>query len=50
MDAIQAVDLIASWRRILIQGKAEQITSMLGDLEARLNSKGFGAMRKRRRT
>jgi hypothetical protein len=41
MDGVQAVDLIASWRRILIEGKAEQITSMLGDLEARLKSKGF---------
>src|SRR5437868_437096 len=41
MDGVQAVDLIASWRRILIEGKAEQITSMLEDLEARLKSKGF---------
>ena len=37
MDGVQAVDLIASWRRILIEGKAEQITStlennVLGDL------------------
>jgi hypothetical protein len=41
MDGVRAVDLIASWRRILIEGKAEQITSMLEDLEARLNGKGF---------
>ncbi|HLJ91992.1 MAG TPA: hypothetical protein VKU02_02250 [Gemmataceae bacterium] len=41
MDGVQAVDLIASWRRILIEGKAEQITSMLEDLEARLKNKGF---------
>jgi hypothetical protein len=41
MDGVQAVDLIASWRRILIEGKAEQVTSMLKDLEARLRSKGF---------
>jgi hypothetical protein len=41
MDGIQAVDLIASWRRILIEGKAEQITSMLDDVEARLKAKGF---------
>jgi hypothetical protein len=41
MDAVQAVDLIASWRRILIEGKAEQITSMLAAIEARLKSKGF---------
>lgn len=41
MDGVQAIDLIASWRRTLIQGKAEQITSMLGDLEARLKRKGF---------
>ena len=41
MDGVQAVDLIASWRRILIEGNAEQFTSMLEDLEARLNSKGF---------
>jgi hypothetical protein len=41
MDGVQAVDLIASWRRILIEGKAEQLTSMLEDLEARLKSKGF---------
>jgi hypothetical protein len=41
MDGVRAVDLIASWRRILIDGKAEQITSMLEDLEERLKSKGF---------
>jgi hypothetical protein len=41
MNGVQAVDLIASWRRILIEGKAEQITSMLEDLEERLKSKGF---------
>lgn len=41
MDGVQAVDLIASWRRILIEGKAELITSMLADIEARLKSKGF---------
>lgn len=41
MDGVQAVDLIASWRKILIQGKAEQITSMLEDIEARLIGKGF---------
>jgi hypothetical protein len=41
MDSVQAVDLIASWRRILIEGNAEQITSMLEDLEARLKSNGF---------
>ena len=41
MDGVQAVDVIASWRRILVEGKAEQITSMLEDLEARLKSKGF---------
>jgi hypothetical protein len=41
MDGVQAVDLIASWRRILIEGKAEQVTSMLEDLETRFKSKGF---------
>jgi hypothetical protein len=41
MDGVHAVDLIASWRRILIEGKAEQITSLLKDLEERLKSKGF---------
>ncbi len=41
MDGVQAIDLIASWRRILIEGKADQITSMLKDLETRLKSKGF---------
>ena len=41
MDGVQAVDLIASWRRLLIEGKAEQITSMLADLQARLKGKGF---------
>lgn len=41
MDGVQAVDLIASWRRILIEGKAEQVTLMLDDVEARLKSKGF---------
>src|SRR5947209_11427403 len=41
MDGVQADDLIAVWRRILIEGKAEQITSMLEDLETRLKSKGF---------
>ncbi len=50
MNGVQAVDLIASWRRILIDGKAEQITSMLEGLEERLKSKGFerdaGAERK----
>ncbi len=41
MDGVQAVDLIASWRKILIEGKAEQIASLLEDLEERLKSKGF---------
>jgi hypothetical protein len=41
MDGVQAVDLIASWRKILIEGKAEQITSILEDIEERLKSKGF---------
>ena len=41
MDGVEAIDLIASWRRILIEGKANQITSMLKDLEERLKSKGF---------
>ena len=41
MDGVQAVDLIASWRRILIEGKTEQITSILAAIEARLKSKGF---------
>ncbi|MGC8639446.1 MAG: hypothetical protein ACP5XB_06160 [Isosphaeraceae bacterium] len=41
MDGVQAIDLIASWRRILIEGKADQITSWLEDLEVRLKSKGF---------
>jgi len=41
MDGVQAVELIASRSRILIEGKAEQVTSMLDDVEARLKSKGF---------
>lgn len=41
MDGIQAIDLINSWRRILIEGKTEQISSMLADVEARLAAKGF---------
>jgi len=41
MDGTQAVEAIASWRKILIEGKAEQITSMLIDIEARLKTKGF---------
>ncbi len=41
MDGTQAVEVIASWRRILIEGKAEQITSMLADIEVRLKTKGF---------
>jgi hypothetical protein len=41
MDGVQAVDLIASWRRILIEGKAEQITLMLAAIDTGLKSKGF---------
>jgi hypothetical protein len=41
MDGVQAIDLIASWRKILIEGRADEITSMLKDLEDRLKSKGF---------
>src|SRR6516162_3966737 len=41
MDGVQAIDLIASWRRTLIEGKADQITSLLEDLEERLKGKGF---------
>lgn len=41
MNSIPAIDQIASWRGILIEGRADQITSMLKDLEARLKSKGF---------
>lgn len=42
MDDVQAVDMISSWRGILIEGKADQIASMLKDLETRLLAKGFG--------
>src|SRR5947209_3019051 len=41
MDGFQAVDLINSWRGILIEGNAERITSMLDDIESKLKSKGF---------
>lgn len=41
MNGAQAADRIASWRSFLIQGKAEQITSMLEDLEERLRIRGF---------
>jgi hypothetical protein len=41
MDGVQAVDVIASWRRILIEGKPEQIAAMLADIQAGLKSKGF---------
>jgi hypothetical protein len=42
MDGIQPVDHLPSGRRILIEGNAAQITSMLDDVESRLNEKGFG--------
>jgi hypothetical protein len=41
MDGVQAVDVIASWRRILIEGKPEQIASVLADIQSGLKSKGF---------
>ena len=41
MNATQAIELIDSWGRILIKGKAEQISSMLVDIEARFLDQGF---------
>jgi hypothetical protein len=41
MDGVQAIDLINSWRRILIEGKPEQICPMLEDIERRFKEKGF---------
>ena len=41
MNAIEAIDTINSWRRILIEGKPEQIDVMLEDIERKLDEKGW---------
>jgi hypothetical protein len=41
MDGLEAIEIINSWRRILIEGKPEQIDRMLGDVERRLEEKGW---------
>ena len=41
MDGLQAIETINSWRRILIEGKPEQIDRILDDIERRLGQKGW---------
>jgi hypothetical protein len=41
MDGLEAIDLINSWRRILIEGNPDHIDRMLADVERRLKEKGW---------
>jgi hypothetical protein len=41
MDGLEAIEMINSWRRILIEGKSEHIDRMLDDVERRLREKGW---------
>jgi hypothetical protein len=41
MNAVEAIEIINSWRRILIEGKPESIDSVLRDLEQRMAAKGW---------
>ena len=41
MDGLEAIETINSWRRVLIEGKREDIDSMLSDVERRLGEKGW---------
>ena len=41
MNGLEAVEAINSWRRILIEGKPENIDLMLIDVERRLTEKGW---------
>jgi hypothetical protein len=41
MDGLEAIEMINSWRRILIEGKPESIDRTLDDVERRLREKGW---------
>jgi hypothetical protein len=41
MNGLEAIETVNSWKRILIEGKAEQIDPMLADLERRLQDRGW---------
>lgn len=41
MNGVEAVELIGSWRRLLIEGNAERIAPMLADIDAHIRDKGF---------
>jgi hypothetical protein len=41
MNALEAIDVIESWKRVLIEGKPEQIERLLQDIETRLLRKGW---------
>jgi len=41
MDALEAIETINSWRRVLVEGSAEHIDQMLDDVERRLREKGW---------
>ena len=41
MDGIQAIETLNSFRRILVEGKPQQISLMLADIEERLKGEGF---------
>ena len=41
MDGLEAIEMIDSWRRILIEGKPEHIDRMLDDVQRRLTEKGW---------
>jgi len=41
MDGLEAIETINSWRRILIEGKPDQMDRMLADVERRLSEKGW---------
>ena len=41
MNALDAIETIDSWRRVLIEGNAESIDQMLDDVESRLGEKGW---------
>jgi hypothetical protein len=42
MNAVEAIEIINTWRRILIEGKPESIDSMLRNLEQSMAARGWG--------
>ena len=40
MNALDAIETINSWRRVLIEGNSERIDQMLDDVERRLGERG----------